>query len=66
MVGGGDKETGGPNAQNGTHGHNGEGKLPGWNCSNFMGNCPLISFQNLGLYQAIHMVNPFMLSPSDI
>lgn len=63
MLGGSDKETGGPNAQNDMHGHNCETKLPVWNCSNFTGNCLLNNFQNLGLYQAIHMVNPFMLSP---
>lgn len=63
MLGGSDKETGGPNAQNGMHGYNCEAKLPVWNCGNFTGNCPLSNFQNVGLYQAIHMVNVFTLSP---
>lgn len=48
-----------PNAPSCVHRHNCETKLPMWNWGNFMGNCLLNNFPNLGLYQAIHMVNPF-------
>lgn len=63
MLGGNEKETGSPKSPSCVHRQNCETKLPMWNWGDFMGNCLLNSFQNLGLYQEIPMVNAFGLSP---